>query len=119
MKLKDTGLTAQELKDMVNKYMIETYARFDFIAGFAKSVSSSFRISVEVIFPSFTENAISIAPFLPSALPENVPSGRAFGFEQAAITAIEIPDATIKTAAASEFRRFLCFIYSSEKFFAD
>ena len=95
------------------------FSRIDFIAGFAKSVSSSFRISVEVIFPSFTENAISIAPFLPSALPENVPSGRAFGFEQAAITAIEIPDATIKTAAASEFRRFLCFIYSSEKFFAD
>ena len=28
MKLKDTGLTAQELKDMVNKYMIETYARY-------------------------------------------------------------------------------------------
>ena len=25
MRLKDTGLTAQELKDMVNKYMVETY----------------------------------------------------------------------------------------------
>ena len=25
MRLKDTGLTAQELKDMVNKYMVETF----------------------------------------------------------------------------------------------
>ena len=32
MRLKDTGLTAQELKDMVNKYMVETYERYDFIA---------------------------------------------------------------------------------------
>ncbi|MDO4474907.1 MAG: acetylornithine/succinylornithine family transaminase [Eubacteriales bacterium] len=32
MKLQETGLTAQELKDIVNKYMIETYARYDFIA---------------------------------------------------------------------------------------
>ena len=32
MRLKDTGLTAQELKDMVNKYMMETYERYDFIA---------------------------------------------------------------------------------------
>ena len=31
MKLKDTGLTAQDIKDKVNKYMIETYERFDFI----------------------------------------------------------------------------------------
>ena len=36
MKLKDTGLTAQELKDLVNKYMIETYERFDFVAETAK-----------------------------------------------------------------------------------
>lgn len=32
MRLQDTGLTAQELKDMVNQYMIETYPRYDFIA---------------------------------------------------------------------------------------
>lgn len=38
MRLKDTGLTAQELKDMVNKYMIETYARFDFIAERAEGM---------------------------------------------------------------------------------
>ncbi len=31
MRLKDTGLTAQELKDMVNKYMVETYERYDFM----------------------------------------------------------------------------------------
>ena len=29
MKLKDTGLTAEELKDIVKKYMVETYARYD------------------------------------------------------------------------------------------
>ena len=32
MKLKDLGLTAQDIKDKVNKYMIETYERFDFVA---------------------------------------------------------------------------------------
>ncbi len=32
MRLRDTGLTAQNIKDMVNKYMIETYERFDFLA---------------------------------------------------------------------------------------
>ncbi len=36
MKLKDTGMTAQELKDKVSKYMIETYERFDFVAETAK-----------------------------------------------------------------------------------
>lgn len=30
MKLKDTGLTFQDIKDKVDKYMIETYERFDF-----------------------------------------------------------------------------------------
>lgn len=30
MKLKDTGLTVQDIKDKVSKYMIETYERFDF-----------------------------------------------------------------------------------------
>ena len=36
MKLKDTGKTAQEIKDLVKKYMIETYERFDFLAETAK-----------------------------------------------------------------------------------
>ena len=36
MKLKDTGLTAQDIKDKVQKYMIETYERFDMIAETAK-----------------------------------------------------------------------------------
>ncbi|MBR6914680.1 MAG: acetylornithine/succinylornithine family transaminase [Treponema sp.] len=36
MKLKDTGLTAQDIKDKVSKYMIETYERFDFLAETAK-----------------------------------------------------------------------------------
>lgn len=38
MKLKDTGLTAEELKAMVKKYMVETYARFDFIAERAEGM---------------------------------------------------------------------------------
>lgn len=36
MKLKDTGLTFQNIKDKVDKYMIETYERFDFLAETAK-----------------------------------------------------------------------------------
>jgi acetylornithine and succinylornithine aminotransferases len=36
MKLSETGLTAQDIKDKVNKYMIETYERFDFLAETAK-----------------------------------------------------------------------------------
>ena len=36
MRLKDTGLTAQEIKDKVSTYMIETYERFDFLAETAK-----------------------------------------------------------------------------------
>ena len=38
MKLKDTGLTAEELKAIVNKYMVETYARYDFIAERAEGM---------------------------------------------------------------------------------
>ena len=38
MKLKDTGLTAQDIKDKVNKYMIETYGRFDFLAETAEGM---------------------------------------------------------------------------------
>ena len=36
MKLSETGLTVQDIKDKVNKYMIETYERFDFLAETAK-----------------------------------------------------------------------------------
>ena len=36
MKLKDTGLTFQDIKDKVDKYMIETYEKFDFLAETAK-----------------------------------------------------------------------------------
>lgn len=38
MKLKDTGLTAQDIKDKVSKYMIDTYERFDFVAETAKDM---------------------------------------------------------------------------------
>ncbi len=38
MRLKDTGLTAQQIKDLVNKYMIETYERFDFVADHASGM---------------------------------------------------------------------------------
>lgn len=38
MKLKDTGLTKEELKAKVKKYMIETYDRFDFVAETAKDM---------------------------------------------------------------------------------
>lgn len=38
MKLKDVGLTKEELKAKVNKYMIETYERFDFVAETAKDM---------------------------------------------------------------------------------
>ncbi len=38
MKLKDTGFSAQEIKDMVNKYMVETYERYDFIAERAEGM---------------------------------------------------------------------------------
>ena len=36
MRLKDTGLTAQDIKGKVSKYMIETYERFDFLAETAE-----------------------------------------------------------------------------------
>ena len=36
MKLAETGYTAQDIKDKVNKYMIETYERYDFLAETAK-----------------------------------------------------------------------------------
>lgn len=36
MKLKDTGLTKDQIKGLVDKYMIETYERMDFLAETAK-----------------------------------------------------------------------------------
>ena len=36
MKLAETGLSAQDIKDKVNKYMIETYERMDFVCEKAK-----------------------------------------------------------------------------------
>ncbi|MDO4322216.1 MAG: acetylornithine/succinylornithine family transaminase [Lachnospiraceae bacterium] len=38
MKLKDTGLTAEQIKELVSKYMIETYERFDFLAETAEGM---------------------------------------------------------------------------------
>lgn len=38
MKLKDLGLTEQDVKDKAKKYMIETYERFDFVAETAKDM---------------------------------------------------------------------------------
>ena len=38
MKLKDTGFTAQDIKEKENKYMIETYERFDFLAETGKDM---------------------------------------------------------------------------------
>lgn len=36
MRLADTGLSAEQIKEKVKKYMIETYERFDFVAETAK-----------------------------------------------------------------------------------
>ena len=36
MKLKETGLTVEDIKEKVAKYMIDTYERFDFLAETAK-----------------------------------------------------------------------------------
>ncbi|MDD3174739.1 MAG: acetylornithine/succinylornithine family transaminase [Herbinix sp.] len=38
MKLNESGMTRQELKDTVKKYMIDTYERFDFVAETAKDM---------------------------------------------------------------------------------
>lgn len=38
MKLHELGLTAQDIKDKVSKYMMETYERFDFLAETAKGM---------------------------------------------------------------------------------
>lgn len=38
MKLSETGLTAQEVKELVSKYMIDTYERFDFMAETAEGM---------------------------------------------------------------------------------
>jgi acetylornithine/N-succinyldiaminopimelate aminotransferase len=36
MRLADTGLSAQDIRDKVERYMIETYERFDLVAESAK-----------------------------------------------------------------------------------
>ena len=36
MRLSDTGRTAQDIKDLVSTYMIDTYERYDFVAEYAK-----------------------------------------------------------------------------------
>lgn len=38
MKLKDTGLTKEQIKEKADKYMIQTYERFDFVAETAKDM---------------------------------------------------------------------------------
>lgn len=38
MRLRDLGLTAADIKEKVNKYMIETYERYDFLAERAKGM---------------------------------------------------------------------------------
>lgn len=38
MRLKDTNYTADQIKDLVNKYLIETYVRFDFVAESGKGM---------------------------------------------------------------------------------
>lgn len=38
MRLADTGLTKEQIKEKVNKYMIETYERYDFLAETAKDM---------------------------------------------------------------------------------
>lgn len=43
MKLQDTGYTAQQIRDLASKYMIETYERFDLLAETAKISTSTMR----------------------------------------------------------------------------
>ena len=38
MRLKDTGMSAAELKAQVKKYMIETYERMDFVCDHAEGI---------------------------------------------------------------------------------
>lgn len=38
MKLKETGLSKEELKSLVDQYMVDTYERFDFVAETAKDM---------------------------------------------------------------------------------
>lgn len=55
MKLKDTGLTAQDIKDKVKKYMIETYERFDFIAETADACICMMRMAHHTL--TFTQES--------------------------------------------------------------
>lgn len=36
MRLNETGYSAEQIKDLASRYMIETYERFDFLADTAK-----------------------------------------------------------------------------------
>ena len=49
MRLKDTGLTVQDIKDKVNKYMIETYERFDFLAETERACTFMMRIKPHIL----------------------------------------------------------------------
>ena len=49
MKLKDTGLSVQDIKDKVNKYMIETYERFDFLAETAEGMYITMRMVLHIL----------------------------------------------------------------------
>ena len=48
MRLKDTGLTVQEIKDKVNKYMIEPMSRFDFLAETSKVCTSTMKMEYHI-----------------------------------------------------------------------
>ena len=53
MRLKDTGLTVQDIKDKVNKYMIETYERFDFLAETAEGCTCTTKTERRIL--TFTQ----------------------------------------------------------------
>lgn len=48
MKLKDLGLTKQDIKDKVSKYMIDTYERFDFLAETARACTCTMKMELRI-----------------------------------------------------------------------
>ena len=60
MKLKDTGLSVQDIKDKVNKYMIETYERFDFLAETAEGMYTSMMRKEHRILTSMQESLLTM-----------------------------------------------------------
>ena len=64
MRLKDTGLTAAELKAQVKKYMIETYERMDFVADRAEGIYTTRTIS-----PTWTSMQVSLLTAWATATP--------------------------------------------------